>query len=87
MVGVYNDRNPCPEPPTCVPSLNSRAQCLLLLHLTVALLCVRSWEAALTRRMADIEHGRILSALFWGQGGDFETLRVLEEDAVGGVGM
>ena len=37
--------------------------------------------------MSDIEHGLILSALFWGQGGDFETLRVLEGDAVGGVGV
>jgi len=37
--------------------------------------------------MSDTEHGLILSARFWGQGGDFETLRVLEGDAVGGVGV
>ena len=37
--------------------------------------------------MSDTEHGLILSARFWGQGGDFETLRVLEEDAVGGMGV
>ena len=37
--------------------------------------------------MSDIEHGLIVSALFWGQGGDFETLRVLEGDAVAGVGV
>jgi len=37
--------------------------------------------------MSDIEHGLILSARFWGQGGDLETLSVLGGDAVGGVGV
>ena len=37
--------------------------------------------------MSDAEHGLILSARFGGQRGDFETLRVLEGDAVGGVGV
>ena len=37
--------------------------------------------------LSDIEHGLILSAQIRGQSINLGTLRVLEEDAVGGVGV
>ena len=37
--------------------------------------------------LSDMEHGLILSAQFMYQRGNFDTLRVLEGDAVAGVGV